>query len=540
MPTDAQIITEYAQEIGVLKEANAQLQHQLDWFKRQLFGQKSERRHVGRDGMGEGEQLSLGDMLDEVAPSTEETQTIKAHKRRKPSEKGKPAESGFEFNDDVPMKEIHLSCPELDELNEDDYELINEEISYRLAQQPSSYVVLKYIRPVVKLKTATATATATAKTRVSPGREEQDQGTQAATIISVPAPVGVLGHSRADVSFIAGMLVDKFAYHLPLYRQHQRLGHGGIKVNRNWLTRITHQACALLKPIHQAVLDSILAGHVIAMDEVPVKAGRAKKGKMHQGYYWPIYGEANEVAFEYKPSRAGKHVAEVLGRLKTDQVLLSDGYSAYENYAKQTGIAHAQCWAHTRRKFIEAESIEPALASEALEQIAELYAVEAQIRKEGLNPQKKHKRRQDKSRPIVKQFFKWVDQNLNEHGLLPSNPMTKALAYTRERKTALSYFLNDAEVAVDTNHLESALRPIPLGRKNWLFCWTEVGAEYVGIIQTLISSCRLQGIDPYDYLVDVLQRIDIHPAKRVAELTPAQWSKLFADQPMRSALYHAD
>ena len=120
-------------------------------------------------------------------------------------------------------------------------------------------MVLKYIRPVIKLKASSQ-------------------------LISTPAPVGVLGHSRADVSLIAGILVDKFYYHLPLYRQHQRLLQCGIEVNRNWLTKITHQSCALLKPIADAVLSSIIDGRVIAMDETPIKAGRKKKGRMKTGY----------------------------------------------------------------------------------------------------------------------------------------------------------------------------------------------------------------------------------------------------------------
>ena len=322
MQTQAKIITRYEHEIDDLKQTVDQLQHQVDWFKRQLFGQKSERRlHLDE----QQEQLSLGLVFDdEVAQKkAPETRLVAAHLRQKSHPKDQQAASGFEFSDEVPVKEIRLSCPQIKDLDENDYEVIGEKISYRLAQNPSSYVVLKYIRPVVKLKAVQLEQAQVNVTSIKPS----------STIISTPAPEGVLGHSRADVSFIAGLLVDKFAYHLPLYRQHQRLEHGGIKVNRNWLTRIVHQACSLLRPIHLAVVDSILRGHTISMDEVPVKAGRAKKGKMHQGYYWPIFGEKGEVAFIYKPSRRGHHVHEILGRLKPDQVLLSDGYAAYASYA---------------------------------------------------------------------------------------------------------------------------------------------------------------------------------------------------------------
>lgn len=140
------------------------------------------------------------------------------------------------------------------------------------------------------------------------------------------------------------------------------------------------------------------------------------------------------------------------------------------------------------------------------------------------------------SKPRVEQFFEWIDLQFEQQGLLPSNPLTKALAYARERKVQLQVFLDDPDVPMDTNHLERALRSIPMGKKNWLFCWTEVGAKHAGIVQSLIATCRLHDIDPYTYLVDVLQRVGQHPAARVVELTPRLWKQHFAANPLRSDL----
>jgi hypothetical protein len=137
----------------------------------------------------------------------------------------------------------------------------------------------------------------------------------------------------------------------------------------------------------------------------------------------------------------------------------------------------------------------------------------------------------------VDKFFEWVDEQFERQGLLPSNPLTKALAYVRERRAELKVFLEDPEVPLDTNRIENTLRVIALGRRNWLFCWTEVGAKYVGIVQSLLATCRLHDIDPNTYLVDVLQRVGQHPAARVAELTPRQWKTRFADNPLRSDLH---
>ena len=169
--------------------------------------------------------------------------------------------------------------------------------------------------------------------------------------------------------------------------------------------------------------------------------------------------------------------------------------------------------------------------------IGALYALEARIREAGLTGEAKCALRLAEAKPLVDRFFAWVDQQFEGQGFLPSSPLTKALAYTRERREGLAVYLRDAEVQIDTNHLERALRVIPMGRKNWLFTWTELGAKQVGMVQSLLVTCRLHDIDPYDYFVDVLQRVGSHPASKVEQLTPRRWKECFAQQPLRSDLY---
>ncbi len=258
---------------------------------------------------------------------------------------------------------------------------------------------------------------------------------------------------------------------------------------------------------------------------------------MRGGYFWPVYGELDEVCFPYFESRLHEHVQQALGLTQAENsVLLSDGFDAYERYAAKTGVTHAQCWTHSRRAYFKAQDAAPRSAAEALLRIGELYEIEADIRKAGLAGQAKQEYRLEHSKPLVRRFFDWVDQEFGRQGLLPSNPLTKALAYVRRRRIALEVFLADPHVPMDTNHLERVLRPIPLGRKNWRSCWTEVGARHAGIVQSLIVTCRLHGIDPYTYLVDVLQRVAVHPAVGVDELAPRLWKCQFGDDPMRSAL----
>ena len=177
---------------------------------------------------------------------------------------------------------------------------------------------------------------------------------------------------------------------------------------------------------------------------------------------------------------------------------------------------------------------DPRRYQKALEYIRLLYEIEEAVR--DIESVEILRARRERSLPIVEEFFEWLGTELTDLTILPSSPFSKAASYAIERKASLSVYLSDPAAPIDTNHFERALRPIPMGRKNWLFCWTEVGAEYVGKIQSLLVTCRLHGINPYTYFVDVLQRISITKAADVADLTPVRWKKLFAHQPLKSDL----
>jgi transposase len=508
--------TAWAGERARYEARIARLEQRIAWFERQLFGEKSERRHLEPPP----EQLCLGEGLDGASSGPAPTQTVAAHQRRRRVRGDGEREEPALFFDParVPVEVIAVPNPDTEGLAEDAYEVIGEKVTHRLAQRPGSYVVLKYVRPVVKLKASAALSCA-------------------------PAPPAVLEGGRADVSFLAGLIVDKFLYHLPLYRQHQRLLAAGIEVSRQWLTQQVLSVALLLAPIVAAMLEEIRACRVKAMDETPIKAGRKGKGQMKTGWFWPVWGDTDDggggdIVFLFRASRAAVHVREALGeRVHAAMVLLSDGYRVYAQYAEALGIALAQCWAHTRRGFERAKDLEPAAVAEALERIGELYRIEAEIRAQGLAGAAKRAYRQAHAKPVVEAFFTWAEAQLERAALLPSNPLTKALHYALERREGLSLYLDDPDVPIDTNHLERALRPIPMGRKSWLFCWSEVGAEAVATLQSLIVTCRLHDIDPYDYLVDVLQRIDRHPASQVHLLTPRLWKQHFAADPLRSDLH---
>lgn len=492
-----------------LHEKVLQLEQKLAWYEKQLFGQKSEQRPLDNPHQPG---LDLGETPKSLAPEGEKTTiTYKRGTAKKQRPDDCVNDAGLRFNDDVPVEVIETTPAELSGPDAEQYEIIATRTTYRLAQRPASYVVLQYKQPVLK-------------------RKDQEKPEPC------PAPANVLDRSLADVSLLVGLLVDKFQYHLPLYRQHQRIQSAGITLSRATLTNLSKRAIELLRPIVQAQLDNVLRSKVLAMDETPIKAGKSGKGKMKQAWFWPLYGDQREVVFTYSASRGRQHIENTL-KNEFEGTLLSDGYAAYARYAEQCeGVTHAQCWTHTRRQFIEAEDDEPQAAAQAIALIRQLYQLETEAADKCLKGDKLREHRLEHSKPVVDQLYQWCEIQLQRNDLTPKQPFTKALNYLLNREQALRVFLEDPDVPLDTNHLERTLRPIPMGRKNWMFCWTEIGAEHVGIIQSLISTCKLHGINPYTYLTDVLLRISEHPASRVEELTPRAWKDNFADAPLRSDL----
>ena len=482
------------QENSLLKQQVISLQNQLDWFKQQLFGQKTERRLVDVPP----EQGSLFESLSAETSAPDPVETIQ-YERKKPQKQRHDSvnDSGLRFDENVTVEEIRIESPELSGPQADQYRLIDEHITYRLAQRPSSYVVLKYIQPVIK-----------------------HIGSSQITTKSAPTPV--FEKSLADVSFLVGLVIDKFLYHQPLYRQHQKLQANGIILSRSTLTNYIHRTGLLLKPVYDALLRSILQSKILAMDETPIKAGRKKKGKMQQAWFWPLLGDQNEMAFHFDVSRARSVVDGLLQNF--DGTLVTDGYAVYTAYAsdnKDTTLA--QCWMHARRYFIKAEKEEPESVNTALSYIRALYKHDEIVKNKALLDDACQAYRSQHCKPVAEAFFEWCQQQTHRTDLLPTSLLGKAIRYARNHEASLQVFLSDPRVPMDTGAVERGLRVIPMGKKNWLFNWTEVGAVHMGVIQSLIVTCKMQGINPNQYLTDVLQRVSMHPASRVDELTPRNW-----------------
>lgn len=505
-----------SEENGQLKEEIASLKNRIAWFEKQIFGQKSEKRVIE-----DPHQASLLSEPTETEIGSAPKKDVNGYPRGT-AKKNRPDEcttdAGLRFSDDVPVEKIDVVPAELTGPEADQYQVIDTKVTRKLAQQPASFVVLEYHLPVLKKKDVAALD-------------------DTPELITTAMPEQVLEGSIADVSLIVGLLINKFLYHMPLHRQHQQLTHNGITVARSSLTNWTKRGIELLRPIVEAQLLNVLQSKVLAMDETPIKAGREKQGKLKHAYFWPVYGEDHEVVFTYSESRGKQHIINTLSNAYSG-TLVSDGYSAYAKYVEQTeGVTHAQCWVHARRYLVNAQESSPTEIDEALELISQLYLIEKQIREHSLTGEKKRKARLDNSKPLVDEVFEWLNRQCQRLDLTPKHPLTKALNYIRARETELRVFLEDPDVPMDTNHLEREIRPIPMGRKSWLFCWSELGAEHVGLIQSLISTCKLHDINPHVYLTDVLQRVSHHPMKNIEELTPRRWKERFANNPMRSVIY---
>ncbi|MCB1615860.1 MAG: IS66 family transposase, partial [Pseudomonadales bacterium] len=354
------------QQIARLSEQVTALQQQLDWFKRQLFGRKSERQVPDNSQQG-----SLFDSLpqapqDHSEPPSPDTSPTRRSSRKK-RQSSDVNDTGLRFDESVPQRIIEIPAPELSGPDAEHYEVISHEDTCRLAQE-GGYVVLIYRRQVV--------------------RHKQHQ-----TLTTAAAPSNVLEGCYADVSYLAGLMVDKAVYHLPLYRQHQRLLDSGVTVSRSTLINWIQKGIELLRPIYRAQWQHILDSGVLAMDEVPIKAGVKKgagktPGKMKQSYFWPIYGDQDEMAFTWSPGRGMVHAVEQLKGFSG--TLLTDGYTAYTRAvqklnAEELLIEHANCWAHCRRAFEKALQYEPDGAQQALDQIAKLYGIEKHLREKELD-----------------------------------------------------------------------------------------------------------------------------------------------------------
>lgn len=483
------------------------LQFRLAQLERLIFGAKSE-RFISSGPLPGQLQLDLGGEPSAAQPETEKAVIAPYERNKKKPVKIAP-HGRLPLPASLPRQEIILE-PQGDTTG---MKRIGEEVTEELDYKPGKFFVRRFIRP-----------------KYAP--QEQSQGSPegeempAAAILIAPLPARPIEKGIPGAGLLSHLLVSKMVDHLPLYRQMKIFEREGIKIADSTLGGWFGAACKLLVPLYEAQERLILGTSYLQMDETPIKVlESAKKGSTHRGYFWVCYAPVERMAlFEYDPRRSADLPKNLLSDFQGD--LQSDGYSVYEQFGKMQGITLSACMAHARREFEKALEYDKERAGHAMQLIQQLYAVERKARGEQLDHAERLALRQKSSRPIFDQLATYLRQELQSAP--PKAPITKAIAYSLTRWEKLGRFLDDGKLEIDNNLVENAIRPVALGRKNYLFAGNHEAAQRLAMMYSFMASCKMAQVNPADWLRDVLFRIPNHPVNRVAELLPHLWKPMEA------------
>ena len=491
------------EECRRVREQNDRLHHLLRQLQRAQFGRRSER--LDPDQM----QLALEDIETTIAEQdaqednkeTAETPADAQRKKRRANRGSLPAH----------LPRIHVTlapesavCP----CCHGTMHVIGEDTAERLDVIPAQYRVIVTHRPQYACRAC-----------------EQ-------AVVQAPAPERLIKGGLPTEAMVASVLVAKYAWHLPLYRQSQMLLSQGIAIERATLAFWVGYAAAELKPLYLRLRELILGSAKIAVDETVAPVLDPGRGRTKKGYFWAIarddrpWGGTDPpaVAYTYAPGRGAVHGLKLLESYRG--IVQCDGYAAYKTIADdaRTGdaITLAFCWAHLRRQFFDiAKGGSAPIASEALERIAALYAIEKTIR--GKSADERRAVRQEKSKPLVLALKTWLEQQLAR--VSTKSVIAEAIRYGLNHWDGLVRFLDDGRIELDTNIVERSIRPIVLNRKNALFAGHDQGAENWAAIASLVETCKLYGVDPQAYFADVLTKlVNLWPASRLDELMPWAWA----------------
>jgi transposase len=336
-------------------------------------------------------------------------------------------------------------------------------------------------------------------------------------------PSRPLEKAMAGPGLLAQIVIDKYVDHLPLHRQMQRFERNGVKLPYSTLTDWVSATCKLIEPLYEALKRQVLQSTYLHVDETPIKVlDKDKKGQTHRGYYWVYQNSIDKtVFFDYQAGRGREGPISVLEHFQG--YLQTDGYAAYEIFEKRSGITLMHCMAHARRMFHDALQNDEARAAYALEQIGHLYNIERICREQKINYDEKGEVRRRKSLPILERLGTWMIEQYMQ--VTPKSPIGKALGYSIERWERLSVYTKHGILNIDNNPVENSIRPVAVGRKNYLFAGSHEAAQRSAMLYSLLGTCKMHGIEPYHWLCNVIETIADHPINRIKELLPNYFSK---------------
>lgn len=491
----AAIIARLTAHIESLEAKNKELaahNHILDqkikFLLARLFGHKSEKLDPNQlqllIGLGDPETPEID---DDPSPERERT-------KNRPSRQHKPR-----MPEHLPVEEVHLDPEEVRQAPQD-YKRIDEEVTEELDVIPAKYF----------------------KRRIVRGKYVRLDDKEAAPLIA-PLPERLIPGGYATPGLLTDILIKKYQDHLPLYRQEQILKNRyGIDLSRQVMADWVEKAADWLGAIYRGIRGHLQSGAYFQIDETPAtycnKDGPPGSAK---GYFWVYHNpQTHEVLYEWHTSRAGQCLEETLRTFKG--TVQCDGYGAYASYAKdRNDIDMAGCWSHARRKFYESREEAPAVAGWFLKHIQALYAVETDLRKAKADPETRRQTRERDSRWRLNLIGKALKAKMATY--LPKSGMGKAIHYALRQWEELNKYCGNGLLEIDNNGVENAIRPTALGKKNWLFIGHPDAGQRSAVIYTIIENCRKIGVDPHEYLLDVLTRLPSMKITEIDQLLPANW-----------------
>ena len=482
------------------------LQHQVEQLLRRVYGRRSEKLDPNQLMFNDLILESLDQPLPQPVPEfsvEEETERKKPRtaKRRHPGRIPIPEHlERVEIVLDIPEEE--KVCPETGK----PLKKVGEEVSEKLEYRPGKLIVNVYKRPKY------ASPDSLASGHVG--------------IITAPMPDHPIEKCKGDVGLISHIIVSKFADHLPLYRQDGIFEREGITIPRSTQTSWVLQTYDAIRLLEEELKRAVLERDILFTDDsiIPLQVkgnGRVKKARL---WVYVRGGPGPPLSvFDFSRDRSKKRPLNFLGDYQG--YIHADAYGGYDELFRKDGVIEVACWVHARRKFDEAASSRPQEATEIMARIAQLYKLEAEWAE--MEPKDRARKRQKYARPILDGIFERIEEL--KPATLPSEPLRKAMDYALNQREALYRYLEDGRLKPDNNTAENAIRPLALGRKNWLFAGSERGARATALFLGLLQSCKACDVNPWEYFNDMLRRIMGQPVNRLRELLPDQWHPVAKD-----------
>ena len=469
------------------------LRNLVKTLQRSQFGRRSER--LDHDQL----QLGLEDLDADIARAEAALPETPASKTRpEPTVEGRLSLPDHLEREDVTLDVAAGACP----CCGGEIHKVGESVSEMLDYVPARLKVLRIRRPKYGCRAC--------------GKLHQ-----------APAPERPIAKGRASAGLLAHVLVSKYCDHIPLYRQSQIFARQGVELNRSTLANWVGSAAWWLEPLRARLAEQVFASRKLFADDTTVPVLDPGRGRTRTGRLW-VYARDDRpwggldppaAVYYYSPDRKAERPAAHLKRF--EGVLQVDGYAGFEQLTARGTIVLAACWAHTRRKFYDVhQATGSPIAEEALRRIGELYAIELGVR--GQSVQDRQRVRNNRSRRLTDAMRPWLERQL--HRLPRRSGLAEAIRYALARWDALCRFLDDGRIELDTNTVERAIRPITLGRKNHLFAGSDGGADRWAVAATLITTAKLNTVEPYAYLKNVIERMASgHSMARLDDLLPWNW-----------------